>query len=353
MYIMKLPNGYGSVYKLSGRRRKPWCARKTIGWKKSENTNKQYPIYKFIGYYMTKHEAFQALENYNINYDQKNYEKITLEALYIKWSDFHFQSVSKSYITCANAAWKVCYPIKEKPIDFLKPEDFQNVFNTSGKNTPTLNMTKNILGLMYDYAIMCDMLPNSKRDIIRYLDTSRAGNPNSIRRQPFSKTEIQLLWDKSNQNEYISTVLILIYTGLRIGELLGLKSSDINLQEHSITIRKSKTISGVRTVPIATKILPLIKQWKNKKTLYLITSITKKRLSYQNYINSYWHPLMYQLQFNHRPHDTRHTCITLLTEANVDQRIIRQIVGHKGDSLTENIYTHIDIYKKLEAINKI
>ena len=62
---------------------------------------------------------------------------------------------------------------------------------------------------------------------------------------------------------------------------------------------------------------------------------------------------MSQLQFNHRPHDTRHTCITLLTEANVDQRIIRQIVGHKGDSLTENIYTHIDIYKKLEAINKI
>lgn len=62
---------------------------------------------------------------------------------------------------------------------------------------------------------------------------------------------------------------------------------------------------------------------------------------------------MSQLHFTHKPHDTRHTCITLLTEANVDPRIIRQIVGHKGDSLTENIYTHVDICKKLEAINKI
>lgn len=218
MNIMKLPNGYGSVYKLSGRRRRPWCARKTIGWKDSKNPDTQYPIYKFIGYYKSKHEAFEALVNYNKNTIQNTIDEITLENLYIKWSDFHFQSVSTSYITCANAAWKVCYPIKDIPIDILTLEDFQNVFNTSGKNTPTLNMTKNILGLMYDYAIMCDMLPNTKRNIIRYLDTSKAGNPNSISRKPFSKTEIKLLWDNLNQNEYISTVLILIYTGLRIGD---------------------------------------------------------------------------------------------------------------------------------------
>ena len=54
---MRNPNGYGSVYKLSGKRRKPWTARITVGFK-SENG---YPIYNFIGYYATRAEAMRAL----------------------------------------------------------------------------------------------------------------------------------------------------------------------------------------------------------------------------------------------------------------------------------------------------
>ena len=57
--------------------------------------------------------------------------------------------------------------------------------------------------------------------------------------------------------------------------------------------------------------------------------------------------------FNHRLHDTRHTIISLLTEAEVDERIIRSIVGHKGNGVTEEVYTHISIESKREALNKI
>lgn len=57
---MRLPNGYGSVYKLSGNRRKPWVARKTIGF-----NEKAYPIYKIIGYYSSKANALEALVEYN------------------------------------------------------------------------------------------------------------------------------------------------------------------------------------------------------------------------------------------------------------------------------------------------
>ena len=55
----------------------------------------------------------------------------------------------------------------------------------------------------------------------------------------------------------------------------------------------------------------------------------------------------------HRPHDTRHTCISLLTEAGVDERIIKKIVGHKGQGVTQIVYTHVDLPYKLEAINLI
>ena len=69
---------------------------------------------------------------------------------------------------------------------------------------------------------------------------------------------------------------------------------------------------------------------------------------------SYFTPLMEQLGFDHTPHDTRHTCISLLTEADVNPSSIKKIVGHSGAmTLTERVYTHLDIQILVDAINRI
>ncbi|WP_419064004.1 tyrosine-type recombinase/integrase [Hominenteromicrobium sp.] len=61
-----------------------------------------------------------------------------------------------------------------------------------------------------------------------------------------------------------------------------------------------------------------------------------------------------QLGYDQTPHCTRHTCISMLTEAHVDQTMIKKIVGHSGAmTLTERVYTHLDIETLAEAINKI
>lgn len=56
---------------------------------------------------------------------------------------------------------------------------------------------------------------------------------------------------------------------------------------------------------------------------------------------------------SHRPHDTRHTCISLLAEAGGDDRMVKKIVGHKGQGVTQQVYTHFEIQALLDAINKI
>lgn len=56
---------------------------------------------------------------------------------------------------------------------------------------------------------------------------------------------------------------------------------------------------------------------------------------------------------NHRPHDTRHTCVSLLTAKKVDERFIQKIVGHKGQNVTRVVYTHLEIQKLLNEIDKI
>lgn len=64
---MKLPNGYGSITKLSGKRRNPWRVRKTSGWEIDPKTQKLKQNYITIGYYETKAEALSALVAYNEN----------------------------------------------------------------------------------------------------------------------------------------------------------------------------------------------------------------------------------------------------------------------------------------------
>lgn len=54
------------------------------------------------------------------------------------------------------------------------------------------------------------------------------------------------------------------------------------------------------------------------------------------------------------PHCCKHTCISMLAEAKVEQTIIKKIVGHSGAmTLTEKVYTHLDIEELVNAINKI
>ena len=85
--------------------------------------------------------------------------------------------------------------------------------------------------------------------------------------------------------------LMLIYTGVRIGELLELEKSNINLDEQWFDVVKSKTDSGVRRVPIADCVLPFFKEWyEYSQASTLICMPSMQPFKYRNYFDSYWVP---------------------------------------------------------------
>ena len=87
---------------------------------------------------------------------------------------------------------------------------------------------------------------------------------------------------------------------------------------------------------------------------YLISTPDGKHFEYRNYYDSYWKPLIKSLNLGtHRPHDTRHTCVSFLTAAKVDERFIQKIVGHKGQNVTQQVYTHLEIQELIAEIDKI
>ena len=346
---MKLPNGFGSVYKLSGKRRKPWCARKTIGWTFDEERQKSFPVYVFIGYYQSRSEALLALTDYNRSPYDLQALNLTFTDVFERFLKQHCTKVSEASITEYRKAYKLCESIHRMKFSEIKLHHLQTMVDESGKNKPTLKKLKNLLNLMWNYAVMTEIITPDK-NMVKYLNVDK-GNPKKLNREIFSTDQVDLLW-KHEQSDILTIVLILIYTGVRIGELLDLKKEDVHLQERWFYVRESKTEAGVREVPIAEKIVPFVEKWLDTESEYLISN-EGHHLDYKKFHGSNWQPLMKELGMKHAPHDTRHTCVSMLTTAGVDERIIKKIIGHRGKGVTESVYTHIELSVKLEAINKI
>ena len=207
---------------------------------------------------------------------------------------------------------------------------------------------------MYDYCVKNEILPVQKREIISYIDTTCGGNPNARPHKNFDSGEINKLWSLS-EDPIAQIALIMVYTGARVNEILNLRKSDVHLQERYFHIAQSKTESGTRDVPICDKIMPFVERYMNSEGKHLISSNGKQIKYNTNFVPYLWIPLMEKAGINdtHRPHDTRHTFVSMATEAGIDERIIQQIVGHAGKNVTESVYTHISMEAKLDAVNKL
>ena len=350
---MKLPNGYGTVKKMSGKRRRPYVVKKTVGWHYDEVKDKMIQDQMTIGYAATRAEGLQMLAEYNNNPFDLKASKVTFQEVYERWSKEKFPTISHSNVKGYEASYKVCESLYRKVFRDMKLVDLQTVVDTCGKNFPTLKKLKSLFNQLYEYAMKNDICSKDYSefvDIVKYKDK----NPDKRDHNKFTKEEIERLWTLA-EDPYYQIVLMLIYNGCRISEFLDLKKEDVHLDEQYFDVIASKTENGLRKVPIADKLLPFYKAWfEGSACEYLLHTPDQKHFDYRNYFDSYFTPLMEQLGLDHTPHDTRHTCISLLTEADVNPTTIKKIVGHSGAmTLTERVYTHLDIQILVDAINKI
>lgn len=103
---MKMANGVGSVYKLSGNRRNPYIVRKTTGWDINTETGKRKQLYVTIGYAPTRAKGLEMLMDYNKNPYDVEASKITFAEVYEKWSAEKFPTISESNKKGYQASYK-------------------------------------------------------------------------------------------------------------------------------------------------------------------------------------------------------------------------------------------------------
>lgn len=202
---------------------------------------------------------------------------------------------------------------------------------------------KTLFSQLYQFAIENDIV---EKDYSKFVEAGE--QTTKIIRKPFTDAEIETLW-RNLDMPYVDTILFMIYSGMRVGELLEMKCANINI-DRQIMIGGIKTKASIdRTIPIHDRILPLM----NLNNDYLVVSPTGKKMSYNNYIQRQFTPIMKKLGMNHLPHDCRHTTATMLDNAGVDRTIVKLILGHTSTDVTERVYTHKTPEQLLRAINMI
>ena len=175
-------------------------------------------------------------------------------------------------------------------------------------------------------------------DVIGYFPTREAG---------------MIALAEYNRNQaWVDTVLILLYSGWRITELLTLKTENVDLKAGTMK-GGIKTRNGKdRIVPIHPKIEQFIQEWANRGNEYLITDEHGHRLSDGQY-RPHFKAIMEQLGFNHCPHECRHTLRSRLDSAGANKKCIDLILGHKSKDVGERVYTHKTIDELKHALELV
>ena len=175
---------------------------------------------------------------------------------------------------------------------------------------------------------------------------------------------------------YKNIYLIQMYVGLRIGEVLALQTSDINLRLKKINVNKTltknlkgkvvmgkttKTYSGLRNVPIPYSLYPYIleqieiaKKNRDNPENLLFKPEEKQYTSLRDVNDVLKTVLKYTLGITDiTTHSLRHTYGTRCIEAGMQPVVLQRLMGHKDISVTLNTYTDVLNEFKNEEIEKV
>lgn len=254
----------------------------------------------------------------------------------------------------------------------LKKEDIENLFHKLKETNIAISTKKTLI-----YIIRSSLNYSYNNQYSEYIDIK-----NIIFKLPnktifvLSKEEQNRLENNLKQKPNIRKICILLclYTGLRIGEVCGLKWEDIDFSNQSLTIKrtieriknkdktiKTKTIliestpksdTSNRIIPIPDFLILLLKQFKNNDSYFLLSNKEKKydpRL-----LESFYSRILKISQINpNKFHTLRHTFATRCIESKMDVKTLSEILGHSQVETTLKLYVHPSYEHKKSSLENL
>lgn len=165
-------------------------------------------------------------------------------------------------------------------------------------------------------------------------------------------------------------IVLCLYTGLRIGELLALTWNDIDFDKNILSVTKTchdgnenskririidtpKTENSRRQIPLSKTLVKMLKDMKKKSNCEFVIADGEKPVYIRSYQRSF-ELLLKKLKLPHKGfHSLRHTFATRALECGMDVKSLSEILGHKNATITLNRYAHSLWEHKAEMMNKL
>lgn len=198
-----------------------------------------------------------------------------------------------------------------------------------------------------------------------------------LRRPTVRQKQIESFSDEEQKRiEYIAShskpkmlgVILCLYTGMRIGELLALEWDDVDFYKNMIHISKTcrdgrhgegritdtpKTIKSRRSIPLSEPMLKLLFYAKQRSISQYVISEKGHPISVRSYQRSF-QLLLRHANVPHKGfHALRHTFATRAAECGMDAKTIADVMGHKNPTVTLNLYVHSMAAHKADMMNRV
>lgn len=243
-----------------------------------------------------------------------------------------------------------------------------------GYRTSTIYQTRIALYNMLDYAYQNNVIIKNP---CNRMVSSNIGKP-SEKKEALTLQNQRLFLKTIRGNTYEYQYRFLLQTGLRTGEMIGLKWSDIDFEKRTLTVNRSmeyrysvgewrigepKSKSGYRTVPLTQEAIELLKKQKKRNNSFQniliewvdFVFLCKKGTPVKN---STYDTMLFKLcdkakipRFS--MHVLRHTFATRCIEAGMKPKTLQTILGHSNIGITMNLYVHSTEDEKLKEIDRI
>lgn len=263
--------------------------------------------------------------------------------------------------------------LHDKVYKDLKASDFMKHLKECGRGKESQRQMVNLYMNLDKYALEEDIITKGYAQFITTTTSNRkeikkAKDKKIEKDRLFSYEQIEYLWNfetrskglkehtKKEREQFIRDFwLMLLYCGCRADELLSVYTANIFLDDNYF-IGGLKTEAGInRTIPIHSAVKHLYEKYYNPKNEFLFMQPNGNKMDYDYYLYHYKYNFkdLHPEVSEHTAHDARHTLRNELRKLNVKDIIINSIIGHSNDDVGEDIYSHVSIEEKLEAIKLV
>jgi integrase len=368
------------------KRHNRWCF---VIWVPDPKTGQKKQ--KWFSSWKTKKEAEREMAKKIAEIEQGAYvepSRMPLKDYLIKWLDDYAR------INCAPRTYEgyeriihqhIIPDLGKITLDKLKPMHIQNYYTkklTEGRKDGKGGLSHR--SVLHHHRVLHEALDHAVKWQVISINPAKACTPPKPQKKQFNvltREEIHILLQAAKGKYFYEAVLLAINTGLRRGEIYGLRWTDIDFNNKTISIRQTlqrlkgkglvfrettKTDGSRRSIAVTDATLDILKKIKARQArqkLKFGPLYQDHNLVFANedgtpvnidYVSREFGRLVKRLDIPYvRFHDLRHTHATLLIEQGIHPKIVSERLGHSSISITMDIYSHVMPNMQKEAVQKL